>query len=125
MTKRSTKLRSQPMPEIPPLKHYARDDGRIEFSVENWPGAVTKVFEDLQLQGGGCTWEGLLHAFADLASPPITEDYVIDAEASDVWITVNSVETAERFKVLIRRAIADLEFLRHALAHAEAHHDLE
>lgn len=76
------------------------------------------LFEELELQGGGYTWEGIVTALAEMRMPEVLPLLRIGAEADNMYADCPDRGVLERLAQLIRDACADHELLKAAIKHA-------
>lgn len=95
------------------------DDGRHFLAVVDWPGAVSELFDERELQGGGYTWVAVLHALAELAEPPIEGTFEIDGESDNAYVNASDQAVLDRFEALVEEAMEDLDLLERALDAAD------
>jgi hypothetical protein len=95
------------------------DDGRHFLAVVDWPGAVSELFDERDLRGGGATWLAVLHALAERAHPPIAGSFEIDAEVDNAYVNATDLAVLDHFERLVHAAMEDLDLLADALDAAD------
>lgn len=81
------------------------------------------LFDQMGLQGGGYTWEGLAHALIALKAPDLAAQVEINAEGDEMYTYAATREPLERLEALLLAACSDHSLLRAAIN--EAGDDLE
>ena len=94
-----------------------RDDmvGAASLSYYNYDPKILAVFEEKQLQGGGYTWEALIKAVFNGASPNGTE---FDPEGDAFYAYASSAADLEGVKEAIERLRDDPKFLEECMLRA-------
>jgi hypothetical protein len=77
------------------------------------------LFEELELQGGGYTWLGLVESLIELRAPDLRNQLrVLDAEADNMYAYATRREPLDTLAGLIRSAVADRNLMMAAIEHA-------
>ena len=76
------------------------------------------LFENMELQGGGYTWEGIVTALVEINMPQALPSVRIGAEADNMYAYCQDRSILERLAKLIRNACADHKLLSAAIEHA-------
>ncbi len=97
---------------------FKDEDDRYCLSVMECSAVTESIFEDLELQGGGYTWEGIVRALIQmrLSSPP--GGLEIGAEADNMYIYSRELSDLERVQELVKAADSDSILMRLAIDHA-------
>jgi|GEM_PF-3014247 len=84
---------------------------------------TNRVFEELQLQGGGHTWEPLLRSLVRMRMPEHCQTIETGAEADNMYVYCRDHSVLEEIAELVRSATKDHALLRAAVSSADP--DLE
>jgi hypothetical protein len=97
---------------------FQDDDVGFCLTVTDTDDRTYALFEELELQGGGYTWEGIVTALAELRMPEALPTLQIGAEADNMYAYCPDRGVLERLAQVIREACADHELLKAAMKHA-------
>ena len=76
------------------------------------------LFDELGLQGGGYTWEGIAHALVALRAPELAEDLDVNAESEEMFVYSGKLSALQKLESLLREAAANHDLLRGAIERA-------
>lgn len=93
-------------------------EGRWCLVVSNSDNATYALFDELELQGGGYTWEGIAHALVDWKAPELTSSLEINAEGDEMYVYADERAPLERLEALLRMVAGDHEMLRSVIERA-------
>jgi hypothetical protein len=97
---------------------FQTDDGEFCMTVIDADERTYELFEELELQGGGYTWEGIVTALIEMRMPEALPTLRIGAEADNMYAYSRDRDVLERIAELIRTACADHTLLKAAIDHA-------
>jgi hypothetical protein len=97
---------------------FQNDDGKFCLTVMDADDRTYALFEKLELQGGGYTWEGIVTALAEMRMPEALPSLRIGAEADNMYVYCPDRGVLERLAQLVRDACADHKLLKAAIKHA-------
>jgi hypothetical protein len=73
---------------------------------------VREFFEELGLQGGGYTWQGIVSALVDGKLPDLADELEVDAEADNMWVYALERGHLERVAALVRSVASSPAMIR-------------
>lgn len=97
---------------------FQDDDGKFCLTVMDADDRTCALFEKMELQGGGYTWEGIATALAEMRMPEALPSIRFGAEADNMYAYCSDRGVLERLARLIRDACADHKLLTAAIEHA-------
>jgi len=100
-------------------KIFDNDDGRHCLTIMDASEQSYEIFDEHELQGGGYTWEGIVHALIRTNMPEAAQNLDIGAEADNAYVYSASEAPLATLQKLILKADGDSEFLRFAIANAD------
>lgn len=93
-------------------------DGRFCLTVMESSDESMEVFEELGLEGGGYTWEGIANVLIKTRLADKSKDFDIGAEADNMYVYSNNRASLEALEDLIVAIDSDEQRLREVLATA-------
>jgi hypothetical protein len=100
------------------LTIFQDEDSKFCLTVMDADDQTNALFEELELQGGGYTWEGIVTALAEMKMQESLPTLQIGAEADNMYVYCGDRGVLERLAQLIRDACADHKLLKAAIEHA-------
>ena len=100
------------------IQIFDSEDGRFCLTAmieEELPDAV---FAEMELQGGGYTWEAVFRALLRMRLPQAVEALDIGAEADNMYAYSEDRETLEQAAALLHSAATDRALLLEAIKQA-------
>ncbi|MDP7019954.1 MAG: Imm51 family immunity protein [Pirellulaceae bacterium] len=98
------------------------EDGRFGLTIQE-PGspeeAYWDLFEEQELQGGGYTWEGIVHALVEMRLGDVKTAIEVGAEADNAYVNSADRNVLERIAQLLEAAIAYTDLLLEAIENAD------
>src|SRR5262245_28212 len=96
---------------------FQDEQGRFCLTVMDADDRTYALFEKLELQGGGYTWEGIVTALAEMKMPEALPALQLGAEADNMHVYCPDRKVLERLAQLIRDACANHKLLKAAIKH--------
>ena len=112
-------------PDTPPLqsdnsmtvetKIFDNEDGRHCLTVMDGSSQTIDTFEELELQGGGYTWEGVLHGLVSLRLSESSSAFDIGAESDNAYVYSKDEAALRSLQEHVMSADSDTTLLRAAI----------
>lgn len=100
------------------IQIYQGPDGKFCLSLTDWDDRTAALFAELELQGGGYTWEGIVHALVEVHMSGALSKLEIGAEGDNMYATSDAESVLKDVEKLILDAMANHDLLKQAIAHA-------
>jgi hypothetical protein len=97
---------------------FESEDGRYCLNLVGTDDRTYELFKELERQGGGYTWEGIVTSLSELNTPNVLHKVDIGAEADNMYIYTAHRKTLEDIASLVRDACSDHSLLQKAIDHA-------
>jgi hypothetical protein len=95
------------------------ENNQFYLTVTDTDDDTYALFMDLELQGGGYTWLGLVESLIELRAPDLRSQlHVLDAEGDNMYAYAKRREPLDDLAGLIRSAVADRTLMMAAIEHA-------
>ena len=78
-----------------------------------------QIFDELELQGGGYTWEGIIRSLINSKMPGDAESLDVGAEADNAYVYSTSEPALAALRELIINVDQDSVALREAISNAD------
>lgn len=93
-------------------------DGRFCLTITDADDQTAELFEELELQGGGYTWEGIVAALVQMHMPQSRPQIKLGAEADNMYAYCHDRVVLQQVADLVRAACIDHKLLKAAIAQA-------
>jgi hypothetical protein len=100
------------------IQIFENEDGRFCLTAMIEEDVSDAVFAEMELQGGGYTWEAVFRALLRMRLPQAVEALEIGAEADNLYAYSKDREILEQAAALLRAAASDRSLLLEAINHA-------
>lgn len=103
--------------DLAPCQLVEHEDGIYSLVFSNFD-ATAATFEEMDQEGGGYGWHGVIEALVRMKAPRIAKKLNYDPEASMFVVSSKDRKALGTVAGLIRSAIADSQLLREAIEKA-------
>lgn len=103
--------------EYAPCTLVEHDDGVYSLVFSDFD-ATAETFEEMDQEGGGYGWHGVVDALVRIKAPKLVRKLSYDPEASMFVVLSKDKDALKEVADLIRKAIADPKLLKQAIEKA-------
>ena len=101
------------------LNIFEAEEGKFCLTITETDDATYDLFEEMELQGGGYTWEGIVNSLINIKMPNLLQKLEMGAEADNMYVYCNEREQLVLLKELALSATKDHSLLIKAINAAE------
>ena len=104
--------------EFAPCNLIENEDGTFTLVYEDFQ-ATEAAFEEMDQEGGGYGWHGVVDALVRMRAPKLKKKLDYDPEASSFVVMSKDREALKQVAELIRKAVNDPALLKMAIENAD------